>query len=66
MAWTYEYRDAPRPCYRILDGSDDGDVAECWDKDVAESFVRAMNRGQDMADDCAEHITEAEDRLHGR
>ena len=43
MMWTYEYRDRPRPCYRVLDGSDDGDVAECWDEDVARAIVQAMN-----------------------
>ena len=43
MAWTYEYRDKPRPCYRIQDGSDDGDVAECWDEDVAQAIVEVMN-----------------------
>jgi len=40
--WTYEYRDKPRPCYRIQDGSDDGDVAEAWDEDVAQALVDAM------------------------
>ena len=43
MPWTYEYRDKPRPCYRIQDGSDDGDVAEAWDEDVALSIVHTMN-----------------------
>jgi hypothetical protein len=43
MPWTYEYRDKPRPCYRIQDGSDDGDVAECWDEDVAQAIVEVMN-----------------------
>jgi hypothetical protein len=43
MLWTYEYRDKPRPCYRIQDGSDDGDVAEAWDEDVARAIVEVMN-----------------------
>lgn len=47
--WTYDYLDRPRPCYRIQDGSDDGDVAECWDQDVAKAIVKAMNeRGQGL------------------
>ena len=45
MPWTYEYRDKPRPCYRIQDGSDDGDVAEAWDEDVAQAIV-ALNNAQ--------------------
>ena len=63
MPWSYEYRDKPRPCYRIQDGSDDGDVAEAWDEDVAQTFVEAMNRGQAAADDCAAHITEDRGRI---
>lgn len=43
MTWTYDYSDRPRPSYRIQDGSDDGDVAECWDEDVAKAIVAAMN-----------------------
>ena len=41
--WTYEYRDKPRPCYRIQDGSDDGDVAEAWDEDIAQAICDALN-----------------------
>ena len=41
--FRFEYRDAPRACYRIIDREeDDCDIAEAWDKDVAESIVAAL------------------------
>lgn len=49
--WTYEYRDKPRPCYRIRDGSDDGDVAEAWDEHVAKTLVGVMNPWEDVKDE---------------
>jgi len=49
--WTYEYLDKPRPCYRIQDGSDDGDVAEAWDEHVAKTLVGVMNPWEDVKDE---------------
>jgi hypothetical protein len=41
--WSYNYMDKPRPCYRLQDGSDDGDIAEAWDAPVASLLVAAVN-----------------------
>ncbi len=54
--WSYEYRDKPRPCYRIQDGSDDGDVAECWDEDIAQRIVAAQTPTTDAPAELASDI----------
>jgi len=64
MMWRYEYRDKPRPCYRILDGSDDGDVAECWDEDVARIIVDSMNAANEPPKQPTAVVVAARPREH--
>ncbi len=41
--FRYEFREAPRACYRIIDRDDDDcDVAEAWNEDVAQAIVAAL------------------------